>query len=63
MFIKECPQCGFKLGDFLYADVCPHCHEELKRNLPMRTPAHVKVATAKSWPVRAFFSIARFVES
>jgi hypothetical protein len=63
MFIKKCPHCGVKLGDFLYADACPHCHEILKDNLPLRTSAHVKVARPKSWSIRAFFSIVRFVES
>ena len=63
MLKTKCAHCGFKLGEFLYADVCPNCHEVLKRNLPMHTSAHVKIATAKSWPVRAFFSIVRFVES
>jgi len=63
MFMKKCPHCGVKLGNFLYADACPHCHEVLKQNLPMQAPAYVKVARAKSWPVRAFFRIMRFVES
>ena len=63
MFKTKCPHCGVKLGDFLYADACPHCHEVLTHNLPMHTQVHLKVATAKSWPVRAFFSIVRFVES
>jgi hypothetical protein len=62
MFEKRCPHCGVKLGNFLYADACPHCHEVLKQNLPMRA-VQVKVATAQSWPVRAFFSVVRFVES
>jgi hypothetical protein len=63
MFMKKCPHCGVKLGNFLYADACPHCHEVLEQNLPMKA-APVKVAkTKKSWPVRAFFSIVRFVES
>jgi len=63
MFMEKCPRCGVKLGDFLYADACPHCHEVLKHNIAMHTPVHVKVAKAKSWPVRGFFSIVRFVES
>ena len=63
MFTTKCPHCGIKLGDFLYADACPHCHEVLKRNLPMHPVVHKKVAATKSWPVRAFFSLVRFVES
>jgi hypothetical protein len=63
MFGKKCPACGVKLGDFLYADACPHCHEVLKHNLPLRTTASVKLTTVKSWPIRAFFRVMRFVES
>jgi hypothetical protein len=63
MFGKRCPHCGVKLGDFLYADACPHCQEVLKHNLPLRNPVHVTVATAKSWPIRALLSIRRFVDS
>jgi hypothetical protein len=63
MFGKKCPHCGVKLGNFAYADACPHCHEVLKDNLPMHASVHVKVAKAKSWPVRTFFSLVRFVES
>lgn len=51
------------MGNFLYADACPHCHEVLKNNLPMHASVHLKVATARSWPVRAFFRIVSFVES
>lgn len=29
---SKCPHCGTKLGNFMYADMCPHCHEELKHN-------------------------------
>jgi threonine synthase len=63
MYITKCPACGVKLGDFLYADACPHCQALLKHNLVKLTLPHVKVATAKAWPVRAFSSILRFVES
>jgi hypothetical protein len=63
MFKGECPHCRGKLGDFLYADACPHCHEVLKDNLPLADVLHVKAATARSWPVRAFYGIVRFVES
>jgi hypothetical protein len=62
MFGKKCPSCGIKLGDFLYADVCPHCHKVLKANLPM-APTSARPTKTKSWPVRAFFRMVRFVES
>jgi hypothetical protein len=63
MFAKKCPICGVKLGNYLYADACPHCHEVLRRNLADPTPVHAKVAKMRSWPVRAFFSVRDFVES
>ena len=63
MFKRKCPHCGVKLGDFLYADACPLCHEVLKHNLLIHAPVDVKVARAKSWPVRVFFTVRDFVES
>jgi hypothetical protein len=63
MFAKKCPSCGVKLGDYLYADVCPHCHEVLKGNLADPTPVHAEVAIVRSWPVRVFLRIRDFVES
>jgi hypothetical protein len=63
MFGTKCPSCGVKLGDYLYADACPECHEVLKRNLGDPTQVYGKVSNAKSWPVRAFFRIRDFVES
>jgi hypothetical protein len=63
MFGTKCPRCGVKLGDYLYADACPHCHEVLRRILADPTPVHAKAATPRSWPIRAFFRIRDFVES
>ena len=64
MFKRKCPHCGVGLGDFLYADACPHCHEVLEYNNQARlTPAHEKVTKTRSWPVQAFFGLVRFVES
>lgn len=61
---SKCPHCGFKLGNFLYADACPHCHEELKHNTRPMIPARKKnPQKAQSWPVRIFFKIVRLVES
>ena len=64
MFKRKCPHCGARLGDFLYADACPHCHEVLEHNNQAKLkPAHAKVTKTRSWPVRTFFSLVRFVES
>jgi len=60
----RCPHCGIKLGNFLYADACPHCHEELKHNTrPMIPTPKKNPKKARSWPVRIFFKIVRLVES
>lgn len=64
MYKSRCPHCGFKLGDFLYADACPNCREELKHNTAPLLPAKKKDAQKRrSWPVRIFLGIVRFVES
>ena len=64
MFKRKCPHCGVRLGDFFYADACPHCHEALEHNSQARlTPVREKVTKTRAWPVRAFFGLVRFVES
>ncbi len=64
MNITRCPHCGLKLGNFLYADACPYCHEELKHNTKPLIPARKKDPNKPQWwPVRIFYSIVRFVES
>ena len=61
---SKCPHCGFKLGNFLYADACPRCHEELKHNTRLMIPARkTNPRKAQLWPVRIFFRIMRLVES
>lgn len=62
MYPKKCPGCGVKLGNYLYADACPHCRESLKSNL-VCTPLRATVAKVNSWPVHAFLKIRDFVES
>lgn len=63
MFSRKCPHCGVKLGDFLYADVCPYCQAVLKHNLATATPVQAKIARVRSFPERIFFRLVRFVES
>jgi len=61
---SKCPHCGVKLGNFLYADACPHCHEELKHNTRHLVPAPKQdLQKAKSWPVQMFTNVLRLVES
>jgi predicted amidophosphoribosyltransferase len=64
MNVSKCPQCGVKLGNYLYADACPHCHEELKHNTKPLTVAKKKDSLKESlWPVRIFCNMMRLVES
>ena len=61
---SKCPHCGVRLGNFLYADACPHCHEELKHNTkPLVTVEKKNLQTKKLWPVRSFINLMRLVES
>jgi hypothetical protein len=61
---SKCPHCGVKLGNFLYADACPHCHEELKHNTKPLIPARRKDPhKPQLWLVRMFFRLVRIVES
>jgi len=61
---SRCPHCGFKLGNFLYADACPQCHEELKNNTKPLIAARKKdPQLTQFWLSRIFFGVVRFVES
>jgi hypothetical protein len=62
MMKAKCPECGFKLGDFLYADACPNCHGILKHNQVKPSPVK-KPRGPRSWPVRAFVAAVRLIES
>ena len=62
--LSKCPHCGAKLGNFLYADACPHCHVELKHNTAPRILTPKKDPhLAQPWFARIFFRIVRLVES
>jgi hypothetical protein len=64
MNISKCPRCGVKLGNFLYADACPHCHKELKHNTKPLVAAKKKdLQKRRGWPVRLFSSIVRLVQA
>ncbi len=48
----------------MYADVCPHCHEELKDNTePLICARKKNSQKQQSWPGRILFGIVRLVES
>ena len=64
MYKFKCPHCGIKLGNFLYADACPYCHEELKHNTrPLITVLKPDSQKTKLWPAYLFSHLLRFVES
>ena len=60
----KCPYCGVQLGNYLYADECPHCHHELQQNKMIRTSAPANMPPKeKAWPIRLFLRAVRVVES
>jgi sarcosine oxidase delta subunit len=60
----KCPHCGMRLGNYLYADACPHCHNELEHNTRILTAAPAKQPQkANAWPLRFFLRVVRLVES
>jgi uncharacterized protein (DUF983 family) len=61
--LTKCPHCHVKLGNYLYADACPHCGEELKHNTAPLLPPVAKATGPRSLPVRAFLRVVRFIES
>ena len=63
MYKFKCPHCGIKLRNFLYADACPYCHEVLEHNTrPLITVLQPDSQKSKSWAVRLFSRLGRFVE-
>jgi hypothetical protein len=60
---SRCPHCGVKPGNSLYADACPHCHEQLKHNTrPLSTPKQ-NSRKAKAWLVQMFSRLLLLAES
>jgi predicted amidophosphoribosyltransferase len=61
---SQCPHCGKKLGQYYYADACPHCRHELEHNtrllvsVPTKDPNRERI-----WLVRMLLGVVRFVES
>jgi hypothetical protein len=61
---SKCPHGGFRLGNYLYADACPECREELTHNTNLLTAAAANdPARIRIWPLRLLRSVARFSES
>lgn len=64
MYKTKCPHCGFRLGNYVYADACPKCHHELEYNTRLLIPALKKDSRwSTAWPVRMFFGAVRLIES
>jgi len=60
---SRCPHCRERLGGFLYADLCPRCHKVLPQNQARKSAPASTLPQRRSWPVRAFLGVLRFVES
>jgi hypothetical protein len=61
MYKLKCPYCKILLGNYLYADACPHCRHELEHNTRIvESPQTANIETA--WPVLLLLRLARFVE-
>lgn len=53
-----------KLGNYLYADACPHCKKGLEHNTKVFDAPRVKdPKRVRSWPIRCFFGIVKLIES
>lgn len=64
MNVSRCPHCRAKLGNYLYADACPHCHHGLERNTrPLISAPPNTLQREMDWPIRWFLRVARLVES
>lgn len=60
----KCPHCGNRLGNFYYADACPHCHHELLHNTrPLVSVAATHTRTHTAWPFGLVRQIIRLIES
>ena len=64
MNLSKCPHCGVSLGNFRYADTCPHCHEELKQNTrPLAPGPKPDPQKVKPWWFRMFMKVLRYGEN
>lgn len=62
MNISKCLHCGIRLGNFLYVDECPGCHEELKHNTKPLVSPKQSGSGSRSWLVKGFLRIRDLVE-
>jgi len=61
---SKCPHCGAKLGDYFYADACPHCRHELENNTKRLIPAQTDAPDKEdAWLTRLVMRAVRLVES
>lgn len=49
MALTKCPHCGVKLGNFLWADACPHCQHELEHNTRPLVTAPARKPMGQAW--------------
>ena len=55
-------KCRVKLGNYLYAQSCPQCHAAIEQNQGDAAVAPT-VRGRRTWAVRGFFQVVRFIES
>lgn len=61
---NKCPHCGVKLGNFLWADACPHCQHELEHNTrPLVASPAKKLPGEASWLMRGLRRVVKIIES
>ena len=58
MNTSRCPHGGVRLSNFLYADACPHCHENLKVETPDSGPKK-DPHKVQPWLVRGIYTTPR----
>lgn len=63
MNLYKCPHCGSRLGNFYYADACPHCHRELAHNTRPLVSVALSHKKYTSWPFQRLRQVRRWVES
>jgi hypothetical protein len=63
MSIMRCPYCRQKLGNYLYADECPHCQEELEHNTTQLSAPGEDSPRAKPSRVPVFGHLLQLIES
>lgn len=64
MGTTKCPHCRNRLGDFLYANFCPHCHRELAHNtVPLAIHSLREPVRKQGWFIGLCLKVRNLIES